>query len=168
MIGQLNERSLLVVRVVCLVFQWWHSFLQRALQLTQSRQLLHSFLLFSHFTRSLCTTLENPITSDNLTKSSAFIYEILMTFIFPSLTVAMSRNECDRQDQSHCLCLFVFHFDKQQPLKSLKGRSKVRTCRLLCQRQGCSHSANKTHVRDRIFKLSPIHASVIYQIPRNR
>ena len=108
MIGQLNERSLLVVHVVCLV------------QLSQSRQLLHSFLLFSHFTRS---TLENPITSDTLTKSSAFIYEILMSFIFPSLTVAMSRNECDRQDQSHCLCLFVFHFGKQQPLKSLKGRS---------------------------------------------
>ena len=27
------------------------------------------------------------------------------------------------------------------------------------------HSASKTHVRDRIFKLTPIHASVIYQIP---
>ena len=34
-----------------------------------------------------------------------------------------------------------------------------------CVRPGCCHSASKTHVRDRIFKLSPIHASVIYQIP---
>ena len=30
---------------------------------------------------------------------------------------------------------------------------------------GCYNSTSKTHVRDRIFKLSPIHASVIYQIP---
>ena len=33
-------------------------------------------------------------------------------------------------------------------------------CHLLCKRPGCYHSTNKTHVRDRIFKLSPIHASV--------
>ena len=33
---------------------------------------------------------------------------------------------------------------------------------LLCGRPGCT---SKTHVRDRIFKLSPTHASVIYQIP---
>ena len=42
---------------------------------------------------------------------------------------------------------------------------RVWTHNLLCQRQGCYHSASKTHVRDRIFKLTPIHASVIYQIP---
>ena len=35
---------------------------------------------------------------------------------------------------------------------------------LLCKRQGCYHSASKTHVTDRIFKLSPVHASMIYQI----
>ena len=40
------------------------------------------------------------------------------------------------------------------------------TCHLLCKRAGCYHSASKTHVRDRIFKLNPIHASVIYQIHR--
>ena len=39
------------------------------------------------------------------------------------------------------------------------------TSHLLCKRPGCYHSASKTHVRDRIFKLSPIHASVIYQFP---
>ena len=42
---------------------------------------------------------------------------------------------------------------------------RARTCCLLCKRPGCYHSTSKTHVRDRIFKLSPIHASVIYQIP---
>ena len=38
------------------------------------------------------------------------------------------------------------------------------TCNLLCRRQECYHSSSKTHVRDRIFQLSPIDASVIYQI----
>ena len=38
------------------------------------------------------------------------------------------------------------------------------TCHLLCKRPGCHHSASKTHVRDKVFKLTPIHASVIYQI----
>ena len=42
-------------------------------------------------------------------------------------------------------------------------RLKATTC---CVRDQASyHNASKTHVRDRIFKLSPIHASVIYQIP---
>ena len=39
------------------------------------------------------------------------------------------------------------------------------TCHLLCKRPGCYHSTSKTHVRDRIFKLRPMHASVIYHIP---
>ena len=39
------------------------------------------------------------------------------------------------------------------------------TFHLLRKRPGCYHSASKTHVRDRIIKLIPIHASVIYQIP---
>ena len=39
------------------------------------------------------------------------------------------------------------------------------TCHLLCERPRCYHITSKTHVRDRIFKLNPIHASVIYQIP---
>ena len=41
---------------------------------------------------------------------------------------------------------------------------RTQTCHLLCKRPGCYHSASKIHVRDRIFKLSPIHASLIYQI----
>ena len=36
---------------------------------------------------------------------------------------------------------------------------------LLCKRPECCHSASKTHVRDRIFKFSPIQASLIYQVP---
>ena len=36
---------------------------------------------------------------------------------------------------------------------------------LLCKRPACYHNANKTHGRDRIIKLSPIHALVIYQFP---
>ena len=36
---------------------------------------------------------------------------------------------------------------------------------LLCKRPGWYYNTGKTHARDRIFKLSPVHASVIYQIP---
>ena len=59
------------------------------------------------------------------------------------------------------------------PLNSVNSVSKINchyskrfwTCHLKWNRPGCSHSANKTHVRDRDFKLTPIHALVIYQIP---
>ena len=40
----------------------------------------------------------------------------------------------------------------------------IRTCHLLCQRSKCCHITSKTHVEERIIKLNPIHASVIYQI----
>ena len=42
---------------------------------------------------------------------------------------------------------------------------RAQSCHFLCNRQGCYQSASKTHVRDRMFKLSPTHASVRYQIP---
>ena len=45
---------------------------------------------------------------------------------------------------------------------SLKG---VPTCQILCKRPSCYHGTSKTHVSDRIFKLTPIHALVIYKIP---
>ena len=38
---------------------------------------------------------------------------------------------------------------------------RSQTCHLLCMRPGCYHSTSKTHIRDRIFKWVPIHASVI-------
>ena len=41
----------------------------------------------------------------------------------------------------------------------------TRTCHVLCKRPGCNHITSKTHVRNTIFNLSPIHASVIYHIP---
>ena len=49
--------------------------------------------------------------------------------------------------------------------KVLYFEKTVRTCHLLCMRPGCHRRASKTQVRDGIFKLSPIHASVMYQIP---
>ena len=45
------------------------------------------------------------------------------------------------------------------------GVKRARTCHLLCKKPGFYHSASKTHVGDRIFKLNSIHTSVIYQIP---
>ena len=41
----------------------------------------------------------------------------------------------------------------------------IQTCHLLCKRPRCYHSASKTQVAERIFKLSPVHALVIYLIP---
>ena len=40
---------------------------------------------------------------------------------------------------------------------SLKGLESATSC---VRDPGCYHSTSKTHVRDRIFKLNPIHASV--------
>ena len=40
----------------------------------------------------------------------------------------------------------------------------IQTCYLLSNKPAYYHSASKTNVRDGIFKLSPIHASVICQI----
>ena len=40
------------------------------------------------------------------------------------------------------------------------------TCQLLCKKETrMLPQASKTHVKDRIFKLSPIHSSMIYQFP---
>ena len=56
--------------------------------------------------------------------------------------------------------------DRQVQKYYLAGDNKrALTCYLLCKRPGGYHSTSKTHVRNRIFKLSPIHTSVIYQIP---
>ena len=41
----------------------------------------------------------------------------------------------------------------------------IRTCHFLCKRPRCYHSTIKTQVAESSFKLNPIHASVIYQIP---
>ena len=36
---------------------------------------------------------------------------------------------------------------------------------LLCLKPGCYHSDSKTHVRDKMFELNLIHASVIISFP---
>ena len=41
---------------------------------------------------------------------------------------------------------------------------RIQTCHLLCKRPACYHSTSKTHARGMIFKLNPIHASVIYPL----
>ena len=48
---------------------------------------------------------------------------------------------------------------------SVKGLEPLPPSHLLCKRPVCYHSASTTHVRDMIFKLSPIHASVIVSFP---
>ena len=42
---------------------------------------------------------------------------------------------------------------------------RAQTCHFLCKRPGCYHSTSKRQVADTIFKLTPIHVSVIYHIP---
>ena len=59
-----------------------------------------------------------------------------------------------------------FHWIQQIQWQKICHYSKrARTCYLLCKRPGCYHSASKIHVRDRIFKSSPIHASLIIRFP---
>ena len=42
---------------------------------------------------------------------------------------------------------------------------RVRTCGLEWKRPGCYHNASNIQIIDMIFKLTPFHASLIYQIP---
>ena len=56
-----------------------------------------------------------------------------------------------------------FHWIQWQ--KILYFKKTILTCYLLCKRPRCYLSTSKTQVAEIIFKLSPIHASVIYQIP---
>ena len=61
---------------------------------------------------------------------------------------------------------YMFHWIQRIRDKNICHYNKrARTCHLLCKKPGCYHSTSKTHVRDRIFNMSPIHASVIYQKP---
>ena len=64
------------------------------------------------------------------------------------------------------LALLEFFLNSANSVTKICHYSKrTWTCPLLWKRPGCYHSTSKTHVRDRIFKLSPIHVSVIYEIP---
>ena len=62
-----------------------------------------------------------------------------------------------------CHCLIELFIDNS--VTKIFVIKRARTCHLLYKRLGCYRSARKTDVRVRIFKLSPIHASAIYQIP---
>ena len=48
---------------------------------------------------------------------------------------------------------------------TVKGLKPLPTSHLLCERPACYHSASTTHVRDRNFKLNPLHASMIITFP---
>ena len=61
--------------------------------------------------------------------------------------------------------LNVFSLNSLNSVTKIFVIKRTRTCHLLCKRPGCDHSASKTHVRDRIFKLTLIHASVIIRFP---
>ena len=56
-----------------------------------------------------------------------------------------------------------FHVQQIQWQKLFFSK-RARTCHLFWKRPGCYHSISMTHVRERILKLSPMHASVIYRI----
>ena len=60
---------------------------------------------------------------------------------------------------------FLNFFTEFNDKNSYHYSKMTQTCHLLCRRPGCYDSASNTHVRNRFFKLSPICASVIYQIP---
>ena len=60
-----------------------------------------------------------------------------------------------------CILVFTEFSDKNICYYS----ERARTCHLLCWNQGCYHFNSQTHVRNRIFKMTPILASLIYQIP---
>ena len=67
---------------------------------------------------------------------------------------------------------FNFLFPKCFSLNSANSVTKIcyyskkirtwHTSQLSCKWPGCYQSARKTHVRDNIFKFSPVYASVIY------
>ena len=58
------------------------------------------------------------------------------------------------------------HYLSLRSMKIIVIKS-AKTCHLLCKRLWYYYGNSKTYVRDRIFKLSPIDASVICQIPWN-
>ena len=62
----------------------------------------------------------------------------------------------------HNIWVFPFCFTKFSDKTFIK---KIRTCNLLYEIPSCYHRASKIKVRERIFKLNLIHASVICQIP---
>ena len=63
------------------------------------------------------------------------------------------------------LLLFNYLMIQLQWQQPIRARPIVALYSLLCKRPGCYHCTRKTHVTDRIFKSSPMHASVIISFP---
>ena len=59
-----------------------------------------------------------------------------------------------------------YFFIKNKSTELVKYFCIDRTFYPFCKRQRCKHNTRKTQVTERIFKLTLIHASVIYQICR--
>ena len=88
--------------------------------------------------------------------------------IFITKIVKLIVNLCSARP----ICSMIIEFEKSLNVftefndKSICHFSeRVWTCHLFCYRPRCYHRASLTHVRDRYFKLTPMHASAIYQIP---
>ena len=60
--------------------------------------------------------------------------------------------------------MFPLYFDELSEDIKIFFIKRAQTCHLLCRRPGCCHSTSKTQVRERIFKLILIYASVNDQI----
>ena len=81
---------------------------------------------------------------------------------WPLGPASQSRNDfLQVNDNLHWVFPKYFHWIQWQKLLCFK--KIIRTCHHLCER--CYHGTSKTQVTKQIFKFSPIHASVIYQIP---
>ena len=69
-------------------------------------------------------------------------------------------------DFDRCIFLVMYIIWQLNSVTKICHYSKrARTCHLLCNRPEYYHNTSKTHVRDRIFRLSPIHASMIFRFP---
>ena len=60
---------------------------------------------------------------------------------------------------------FEFPLNVFTVTKNFYSENIIRTCHFLSKIPRCYNSISKTQVAERIFKLSPSHAPVIYQIP---
>ena len=60
----------------------------------------------------------------------------------------------------------MFFMDPLDPVTKYLWKKVIWNCSLLCKGPGCYQRVIKTSVTESIFKLTPIHASVIFEISR--
>ena len=70
------------------------------------------------------------------------------------------------QNENIGVFLKCFHWIHWTEWRIFFVKKIIWPCYLLRKRPRCYHISNKTQVRDKILKLTPIHASMIYQIVR--